>query len=316
MFAWGSWANTQKLAQKSWRFELFYWDYALGVLLFSLTSGLLIGSSGAGGRSFAADIAQAEVGSIVSALLGGVIFNLSNILLVAAIAIAGMSIAITIGVGIALVLGVIINYMSYPVGDPFYLFSGIAFIIAATITSAFAYKKVSSNQHKTPVKGILLAIVAGVLMSFFYRFIAGSMATDFVNPEAGLLTPFSAIFFFATGLFVSNFVFNSIVMRWPVTGTAVPAKAYFKGGIRTHLTGILGGLVWCIGLTCSILASEKAGFAISYGLGQGATIVAVLWGIIVWKEFRNAPKGTNTLLCLMLVFYFIGLVVIILSRVV
>ena len=314
MLAWGSWANTQKLAEKTWRFELFYWDYALGVLLFSLVIGFTLGSSGTEGRSFVNDISQAESSNVISALLGGVVFNLSNILLVASIAIAGMSTGITIGVGIALVLGVLINYLSYPLGNPLYLFIGVGFIIAATLASAFAYRKISSGSEKTPAKGIGLAIMAGIIMSFFFRFIAGSMATDFNKPEEGRLTPYSAIFFFSLGLFLSNFLFNTIVMKWPISGTPVPAKAYFRGNLKTHLTGILGGAVWCIGLTASILASEKAGFAISYGLGQGATIIAVLWGIIVWKEFRGAPAGTNRLLVLMLAFYVAGLTGIIISR--
>jgi len=314
MLAWGSWANTQKLAEKTWRFELFYWDYAWGVLLFSLIIGFTLGSSGTEGRSFINDISQAESSNVISAMLGGVVFNLSNILLVAAIAVAGMSIAITIGVGIALVLGVIINYLSYPLGNPLYLFIGVAFIIAATVASAFAYRKISSKNEKTPAKGIGLAIIAGILMSFFFRFIAGSMATDFSRPELGKLSPYSAIFFFSLGLFLSNFLFNAVVMRWPISGTPVPARAYFGGNAKTHLTGILGGAVWCVGLTASILASEKAGFAISYGLGQGATIIAVLWGILVWKEFRGAPAGTNRLLALMLAFYVAGLTGIIVSR--
>lgn len=314
MLAWGSWANTQKLAQKTWRFELFYWDYALGVLLFSLIMGLSLGSFGSAGRSFTSDILQADRSSLWSAISGGIIFNLSNILLVAAIAVAGMSIAITIGVGIALVLGVFINYLSYPVGDPFYLFGGVGFIIAATVFSAFAYRKAGSMQEKAPLKGIFLAILAGILMSFFFRFIAGSMAADFTYPAEGRLSPYSAVFLFSVGLFLSNFLFNSIVMRWPFTGAPVSVKAYFQGGFITHLIGVLGGAIWCIGLVASILASEKAGFAISYGLGQGATIVAVLWGIFVWKEFRNAPKGTNSLLGLMLIFYLTGLAGIIMSR--
>ena len=117
MFCWGSWANTQKLASKEWRFELFYWDYAIGVLLFALVLAFTLGSTGTAGRSFLADMAQAERGNLISAFVGGVVFNLSNILLVAAIDIAGMAVAFPIGVGLALVLGVITNYLASPVGN-------------------------------------------------------------------------------------------------------------------------------------------------------------------------------------------------------
>jgi len=111
MLCWGSWGNTQKLAGKTWRYELFYWDYVIGVLLFSLINAFTLGSIGSAGRSFIPDLMQADISNIGSAFLGGVIFNLANILLSAAIAIAGMSVAFPVGIGLALVLGVIINYI-------------------------------------------------------------------------------------------------------------------------------------------------------------------------------------------------------------
>ncbi|MFD2285841.1 multidrug DMT transporter permease [Pedobacter petrophilus] len=316
MFAWGSWANTQKLASKTWRFELFYWDYTIGILLFSLVLALTLGSSGSHGRSFADDFAQAGSGSIGSAMLGGLIFNIANILLVAAIAIAGMSIAITICVGIALVLGVFINYMASPVGDPVYLAVGVFLVALAIITSAFAYRKMNNGSHQTSAKGIVLAVISGVLMSFFYRFVAKSMAVNLITPEAGLLSPYTAIFFFSLGIFVSNFILNTVIMKKPFVGQPVSYSQYFEGTLKTHLIGVLGGSIWCIGMSASILAAGKAGFAISYGLGQGATVVAILWGIFVWKEFKNPPKGTLTLLSLTIAFYVFGLIAIIVSKIV
>jgi glucose uptake protein len=189
MFCWGSWGNTQKLAGKSWRFELFYWDYVLGIVFFSLLLGFTLGSTGENGRNFTADIAQADTRSIFNSILGGIIFNASNILLVAAMAIAGMAVAFPVGVGIALALGVIINYVFAPQGNPVILFGGVALIVAAIIIDAIAYKKHSTSQKKVSGKGIMLSVAAGVLMSLFYRFVASSMASDFVNPEAGKLTP-------------------------------------------------------------------------------------------------------------------------------
>jgi glucose uptake protein len=180
MFCWGSWGNTQKLAGKSWRFELFYWDYVIGILIFSLLLGFTLGSTGENGRKFITDISQAESGNILKAALGGIIFNASNILLVAAMAIAGMAVAFPIGVGIALALGVIINYIFAPKGNPALLFIGLALIVAAIIIDAVAYKKHSASLQKVSGKGILLSVAAGVLMALFYRFVASSMAADFV----------------------------------------------------------------------------------------------------------------------------------------
>jgi glucose uptake protein len=307
MLCWGSWGNTQKLAGKSWRFELYYWDYVWGILLFSVLLGFTLGSSGSQGRGFIEDISQAETGNMLSSALGGIIFNASNILLVAAMSIAGMAVAFPVGVGIALALGVIINYVFAPQGNAIWLFGGVALIVAAIILDAFAYKKHSSTLKKVSGKGILLSVAAGVLMALFYRFVASSMVTSFEAPEAGKLTPYSAIFFFAIGVVVSNFLFNYLIMKHPFEGVPLSFSDYKKGTIGVHITGLLGGFIWNIGMSMSIIASGKAGFAISYGLGQGATLVAALWGVFIWKEFRGASKQVNNLILLMFLAYLAGL---------
>lgn len=313
MLCWGSWANTQKLAQKKWPFQLFYWDYAIGVLLLTLLLAFTAGSTGTGGRSFLADLAQADGKSLISAFLGGVVFNIANILLVAAIAIAGMSIAFPIGIGLALALGVIVNYISTPVGNPVVLFIGVAFVVLAIILSAMAYRKLPS-QATTKTKGIVISLAAGVLMGFWYYFVAASMSENFINPAAGKLTPYTASVIMAMGLFVSNFVWNTIFMYKPITGEKVTYKDYFKkGDTRLHMIGILGGVIWGLGTVVNIIAAEQAGYAISYGLGQGATLVSALWGVFIWKEFKGA-KGVNGLLTAMFLFFVMGLALIIVAR--
>ncbi|MFO7620713.1 MAG: GRP family sugar transporter [Bacteroidales bacterium] len=307
MLCWGSWGNTQKLTGKTWRFELFYWDYVLGIVIFALILGFTLGSTGESGRSFIEDIGQAEKRNIFNALLGGVIFNASNILLVAAMSIAGMAVAFPVGVGIALALGVMINYIAVPKGDPLILFSGVALIVAAIIIDALAYKKHSVSMQRVSKKGILLSVSAGFLMALFYRFVASSMVSDFEVPEPGKLTPYSAVFFFALGVLASNFLFNYIIMKKPIEGEPLTFRDYRKGTLRVHLTGILGGIIWNIGMSMSIIAAGKAGFAISYGLGQGATLIAALWGVFVWKEFKGASKPVNTLILFMFLAYLAGL---------
>jgi glucose uptake protein len=307
MLCWGSWGNTQKLAGKSWRFELFYWDYVIGILLFSLLLGFTLGSFGENGRGFLTDISQAETGNIMKAMLGGVIFNASNILLVAAMAIAGMAVAFPVGVGIALALGVIINYVFAPKGNPILLFIGVALIAAAIVIDALAYKKHSASLQKVSRKGLLLSVSAGILMALFYRFVASSMVTDFVSPEPGRLTPYTAVFFFAIGVLVSNLLFNYLIMKKPFEGEPLTFKDYSKGTLSVHLTGILGGVIWNVGMSMSILASGKAGYAISYGLGQGATLIAALWGVFIWKEFKGASKQVNTLILFMFLAYLAGI---------
>ncbi len=312
MLCWGSWANTQKLAGKSWRYELFYWDYVLGLLIMSLIFAFTLGSIGEQGRSFLPDLAQADWKNIGSAFLGGVIFNAANILLSSAIAIAGMSVAFPIGIGLALVLGVIINYLGSQKGDPILLFLGVGLITIAIILNALAYKKTSSSGLKVTKKGILISVLAGLLMSFFYRFVAASMDLDnFENPAQGMMTPYTAMVIFSLGVFMSNFLFNSILMKKPISGEPTNYKAYFKGKISIHSVGVLGGGIWAIGNSLNLIAAGEAGAAISYGLGQGATLVAALWGVFIWREFKGAPKGTNAMLFFMFVFFLAGIISII-----
>ena len=312
MLCWGSWANTQKLASKTWRFELFYWDYVIGIVLFSILSALTLGSFGAQGRSFIDDLSQAELSNIGSALLGGVIFNAANILLSAAIAIAGMAVAFPIGIGLALVLGVLVNYSEAQKGDPLFIFGGVALIMLAIILNAAAYRKASVGNAKISSKGIWLSLVAGLLMSFFYRFIAASMdLQNFEHPASGKMTPYTAVLIFSIGILLSNFIFNTILIRKPFTGEPTSYQAYFKGSLRTHLTGILGGLIWGLGNSFNLIAAGKAGPAISYGLGQGATLVAAFWGVFIWKEFKNAPRQTNNLINAMFLLFILGLAMLI-----
>jgi len=308
MLCWGSWANTQKLAGKTWRFELFYWDYVIGILLFSFLSALTLGSFGNDGRSFFADLQQAESSNIMSALLGGFIFNAANILFSAAIAIAGMAVAFPIAIGLALVLGVIVNYAGSQKGDPVFLFIGVGLVAIAIIINAIAYRKASTANQQVSTKGIIISLIAGVLMSFFYRFIAASMDLEnFSNPAAGKMTPYTAVFIFSVGIFLSNFIFNTILMKKPLQGTPTGYKEYFKGNFRLHMVGVLGGLIWGLGNSLNLIAAGKAGPAISYGLGQGATLIAALWGVFIWKEFQQAPKGTNALITAMFIFFIAGL---------
>jgi len=310
MLCWGSWANTQKLASKDWKFQLFYWDYAIGVLVISLIFAFTMGSTGTKGANFLSNVAQAAPKTIMMALIGGIVFNISNILLVRAIDVAGLAVAFPIGVGLALVIGVVNNYLTKPVGNAAMLFIGVASVAAAIIIDGLAYKKLSVAGQKTATKGIILSILAGVLMGWFFWFVSQSMSSDFVTIEPGKFTPYSAVVFFSIGVLASNFIWNTK----PFTGSSVNFSEYFKGSMKLHLIGILGGIIWNTGMSFSIIASGQAGSAIAYGLGQGATLVAAFWGVFIWKEFKAAPKGTNPMLALMFLLYIIGLALIIAAR--
>jgi len=286
MFCWGSWANTKKLTRPDWRFELFYWDYSLGVVLFTLILGLTLGSSGSEGRAFLADLSQASSASIISALLGGAIFNLANILLVAAIEIAGMAVAFPVGIGLALIIGVIVNYLAAPVGNVALLATGVALVTLAIILDAVAYRRLPGGAlelgNKSTTRGLVLSVACGVFMGMFYRFVAAAMYADPAHPESGKLGSYAAVFLLAAGILLSSFVWNTFAMKKPFVGTPVSFRDYFAGSVGTHMTGVLGGVIWGAGTSFNLIASGRAGFAISYGLGQGATMIAAFWGVFIW----------------------------------
>ena len=320
MMCWGSWGNTQKLAARNWRYELFYWDYVIGMFLFSLVISFTMGSFGSSGRSFLDDLSQASAQNLWSVILGGIIFNASNILLSASTSLAGLSVAFPLGVGLSLVLGVIINYIGAPKGNPAILFIGVALIVVAIICNGIASARAVKTgsgvraSGRQNVKGLALAVIAGILMSFFYRFVARAMDLEsFDNPASGMLTPYTAIFVFSTGVLLSNFVFNTLVMKYPFTGGRVHYREYFTGSFPTHLTGMLGGAIWCLGTAFSYIASGQAGAAISYALGQGAPMIAAVWGVFIWKEFKGADRKTGILLSLMFLFFIAGLCLIVIS---
>jgi glucose uptake protein len=319
MLCWGSWANTFKLTRK-WRFELFYFDYAAGVGLAALVYALTAGTLGFDGLMFMDDLMHAGKRQWFYGFLGGVVFNLANMLLVAAIAVAGMSVAFPIGIGMALVIGVVWNYAINPQGNPVLLFSGCAIITGAIIVDAIAYRalartrqielvksgKTKSTLIRVPVKGIVISIVSGLLMGSFFPLVEMGKAG-----EVGL-GPYAIGFVFAAGVVLSTFIFNLFFMNLPVQGEPVEILDYFRGGFRVHLLGWLGGIIWYTGAIANFVAASTpeevhVGPAISYAIGQGATMVSALWGLLVWKEFAGADARVKALLVAMFVLFLTGL---------
>jgi len=315
MICWGSWQNTQNLIGKEWRFELFYWDYTIGIVLFALFMAFTFGSFGNEGRSFIPDVAQADAHYLLSSAVGGFIWNIGTLLLVASISIAGMSVAFPIGGGIGWTLGILINYLGKPEGNPLFLFGGTLVIILAILFSMQSYRKLATHQKKPSFKGILLAFLAGICIALFYRFVALSLAIDFSPAEAGKISSYTAVVFFSFGALLSTILINPFFMARPVQREPVKISMWFKGSARAHMLGILGGFIWCLGNSVSFMSVGAASPAISYGLSNAAPVVAALWGIFVWKEFKEAPKGTNKLLTWMFACYLAGLGLIVYARI-
>ena len=309
MICWGSWANVLKVA-RGWRFELLYYDYAIGVALGAALAGLTFGTWGSYGLRFMGDLSHAGNINILCGFAGGVIFNLSNILVVGAISVAGMGVGFPIGVGLALVVGVIWNYIVDPQGNPVLLFAGVALVVAAIIVDAIAYRTFEAgkgaDRKAATWKGIKLAVVGGILMGMFYPLVEIGK-----SGEQGL-GPYAVGFVFALGILVSVFFYNIYFMRFPIAGPRLTFGDYLKGSAWFHILGIVGGMVWITGSLTNFVAASapkelQVGPAISYAIGQGSTMVGALWGVLVWKEFAGGGAKVNRLLVLMFVLFMAGL---------
>ena len=303
MLCWGSWANTLKLCPK-FRFQLFYWDYVLGLIAGVALWGLSLGSFGNSGKSFLADISQSSTHSIVLAMIGGAIFNVANLLLVAAIDIAGLAVAFPIGIGLALIIGAVSSYVIAPKGNSLLLFGGIALVVAAIVFDAIAYRLREIGRQAMSKRGIVISLIAGVLMGCFYPFVSKAMT------GANAPGPYAAVFFFVMGVAVCAIPVNYLFMRMPLDGSEpAPMSAYVKAPLFWHMCGILGGAIWCTGAVANFVASQAhiVGPAVSYSIGQGATMISACWGVLVWREFSQAPPPAKTYLTWMFILFLCGL---------
>lgn len=298
---WGSWANTYKLTQGRYRFELFYWDYAIGIFLISLVFAFTLGSTGGEGEGFLANVAAADRGNIVSAMIGGFIFNIANLLLVAGIEMAGLAVAFPVAIGIALVVGVVMSYAIQPVGDPLILGLGVALAIVAILFIGKAYGRLPSDGAAVSRKSMVVCVVSGLLMGSFAPFVTRALTSGHA------LTPYSIAVFFTLGAFICCFFVNVYFMKKPLVGTPVDFSGFFSARAGDHALGVLGGFIWGTGTVFNFVAASLVGVAISYAIGQAAPMVAALWGVFVWREFARADKTAKIYLALMFVFYILAL---------
>jgi glucose uptake protein len=303
MICWGSWANTMKLTA-GYAFQLFYWDYVIGILLGSIVWGLTLGSFGGGPLALVSNIGQADLPHILYAIAGGAVFNVANLLLVAAIDIAGLAVAFPVGIGLALVVGVLLNYVLAPKGNPALLFGGVTLVVLAIVLDALAYRRREVERHSLSARGIRISIACGILMGIFYP-----LVTKAVTGHASL-GPYAVAFFFAIGTALCAIPVNYLFMKKPLTGTPpVNMSQYFQAKPAWHFWGVMGGLIWCTGTVFNFVAShaQMVGPAVSYAIGQGATMVSAVWGVFIWKEFAGAPPASRKLIPAMFIFFLVGL---------
>jgi len=302
---WGSWANTYK-GVKGYRFELFYWDYAAGIFLISLLLGFTMGSTANNSSSLLNNIHTADTPNIVNALIGGALFNLANLLLVAAIDMVGLAVAFPIAIGIALVVGTVLSYALQPKGNAMFLALGVACALIAVVLDGKAYGCLRSSGRLVSRKSLVTCVISGVLMGLWAPFMTHAMTRG--NP----LGPYSAAVFLTLGALLSCFIWNIYFMKHPLVGEPVSFSGLFRGPVHGHLLGIVGGCIWGVGTVFNLVAANFTGVAISYAIGQSAPMVAALWGILAWKEFANSGPRAKTYLALMFLFY--GIAIILVAR--
>lgn len=299
---WGSWANTYK-GVKNYRFELFYWDYAVGIFLAALILALTMGSSGHDASSFLNNVRVADPSNIWWALFAGAIFNLANLLLIAGIDMVGMATAFPVSIGIALVVGVILSYAQQPEGNLPMLAAGVVCAVVAVILDGKAYGQMGKGVTGSR-KGIIVSVVSGILMGLWAPFSTRAMT------HGNTLGPYSVCVFLCGGALLSCFLWNIYFMRKPLVGEPVGFGGYFRGPASGHALGLLGGAIWSVGIVFDLVASVHTGVAISYAIGQSAPMVAALWGIFAWKEFEGAGVKTKAYLGMMFVFYLLAILLV------
>ena len=299
---WGSWANTYK-GVKDYRFELFYWDYAVGIFLISLILGHTMGSTGNDATSLVNNIHSANTNDVILAMVAGAIFNLANLLLVAAIDMAGLAIAFPGSIGIARVVGVITSYAQHPKGNAMLLAAGVLCAVIAVVLDGKAYASLASASRSTSKKSIITCIVSGVLMGLWAPFMTRAMPHEVNGAVLGTLGPYAAAVFLTLGALVSCSIWNIYFMKKPLVGEPVSFAGFFRAPASAHALGLLGGFVWGTGMVFNLVAANFTGVAISYAIGQSAPMVAALWGVFAWKEFKGAGSKGWTYLIFMFVFY-------------
>ena len=256
-----------------------------------------------GATAFFANLQGADSAHWLLALAGGVIFNVANLLLVAAIDLAGMAVAFPVGIGLALIVGVMLNYVIQPRGNPLLIFGGVALVAVAIVLDALAYRRREASSPVAP-RAVVLSVASGVLMGLFYPFVARSTI------GAGSLGPYAVAFVFALGVALCSVPVNGWLMRHSLTGErAASFGEYARARAAWHGWGMVGGVIWCTGAVASFVASKAnmVGPAVSYAIGQGATMISAAWGVLIWREFAGAPKESRRLIPWMFLLFLVGL---------
>jgi glucose uptake protein len=312
----GLWANTYKLAGKM-RFELYSVDFAIGLGLAAVIFAFTFGNLGYDGFSLMDDVMQVHKRQWMDAVGAGVIFNLANILLLAAISVSGMAAAIPVTLGLTLVMGVLWDQIGQKTSNPLDLYLGCGLVLVAIVADAVANRSLvamrraaapkQGKKARTPgaMKGLILAVVSGLLLAGTHPLLKAASTGD-----VGL-GPYSLMLLFAVGAFLSTFVFSIFFMNLPVQGQPLEIMDFFKTQSRRHLFGVAGGILWCAGTLAVFVSAGTApeaqlGRAGTLALSNGGALVAGLCGLLIWREFQEGGGRAKTLAFVALILFASG----------
>jgi glucose uptake protein len=304
LLCWGTWVNTSKLAGK-WRFELFYYDFAIGLFLISTVAAFTLGAMGAD-ITFIDNLTIVRRLQIGYAFLAGAVFNLGNMLLLGGVTVAGVTLTFPIAMGLALFVGMGWRYYWWPAGNLALLLLGCLLIVAAMVVVSIGYSRLQRIRamdvahaaaitgkkapagKRTSAMGIAISIVSGLLMGAYFPLVETARQGDL---EMG---PYPIAFLFAAGVLATTLLYNLYFLNLPVRGEVISMFQYFQGGARQHLLGLAGGAIWGIGAIANLSAAAAPADAhsdpaVNYAIGQGGAVVAMLCGLLYWKEFSGSP---------------------------
>jgi|HubBroStandDraft_1064217.scaffolds.fasta_scaffold109402_2 glucose uptake protein len=324
LFCWGSWANTQKLVYK-WRFELFYYDFAVGVALCMLIAVYTFGSANPQELTVSDNMMIAGYRKIAYSMATGLVINLANIMLVAAISVSGLAVSFPIAFGVGLIVMSLTNFIGNPASNnSALLFSGLVLILGAVLAEIFAYRSyldalankskgvpVLDKGTRMPVRpktgvAIVLSVVSGVAWGFFFPMI------DLSRSGENGVGPYGIAGLIGVGMFFSTLLYVPFFVNFPVQGEPVRGRVYFQGTKKQHFWGIFGGIIWSVGLTAALVEAAapppvRTAPALAAGLVCGAPILGVLWGLLAWREFKDSPQSVKLLQFGMIVLFLAGL---------
>jgi glucose uptake protein len=324
-FCWGSWANTFKVI-KTWRFEYFYYDFTAGILLTTVIAAFTLGSMNSQDLTFQDNFLLASFRKMAWALASGLVFNLGNIFLLAATAVSGMSVAFPIALGIALVADAIWDFAYNPQASILLLFSGVFLVTIGIVMNILAYlwrqderasaaqtplqadprsRNAPKRQANLAPRGVILAIVGGLALGAFFP-----MLSEATAGETGV-SPYGVAVLISGAVFVSTLLFVPFFLFFPVLGEPGQIRGYFGGDTRQHAVGILGGALLGGGLLAGLLAAGaprvmQPGRIAEYALDHTALLIAAVWGLLVWREFKGSSHRVRMMVVAMLVLLVAG----------